>query len=74
MDDVEINEFGSVEHWELPFTLLVTRQGVRVRDARYHTIAAVNMPKWYSADQKARIGHTFATMLELRHANWEASL
>jgi hypothetical protein len=73
MDDVAINEFSSVEHWQPPFTIIITRAGVRVQD-KNQTVAQLIAPKWYSADQKARIGHTFATMLELRHANWEASL
>jgi len=74
MDDVQIEEFSSVEHWEPPLKLVVTRHGVRIQDKVYQTIAAVNMPAWYSPDQKARIGHNVATMFELRHANWEASL
>lgn len=74
MDDVQIEEFSSVEHWELPFTLIVTRHGVRIQDHKYETIVAVGMPAWYSPDQKARVGNTVADMLELRHANWEASL
>jgi hypothetical protein len=74
MDDVQIEEFSSVEHWEPPFVLLVTRHGVRIQDKTYKTIAAVNMPAWYSPDQKARIGNTVSDMFELRHANWEASL
>jgi len=74
MDDVQIEEYTSVEHWEPPLTMVVTRHGVRLQDKVYHTVAAVYMPAWYSADQKARIGHTVADMLELRHASWEASL
>jgi hypothetical protein len=74
MDDVQIKEFSSVEHWEPPLTMVVTRYGVRVQDKMYGTIAMVDMPMWYSADQKVRIGNTVMTMLELRHASWEASL
>jgi hypothetical protein len=73
MDDVAINEFSSVEHWEPPFKLIVTRHGVRVQDSN-QTIVTVDMPAWYSPDQKVRVGQTVATMLELRHASWEASL
>lgn len=74
MDDVEIIEFESVEHWEPPFLILVARHSVRIQDKRGHTIAAVNMPAWLSVEDKVRIGNNTMTMLELRHANWEASL
>mgnify|MGYP000724526914 CR=1 FL=1 len=74
MDDVAINEFSSVEHWEPPFTIIVTRAGVRVQDRKPETVAAVYVPMWYSTEDKARVGMTVKSMLELRHANWEASL
>jgi hypothetical protein len=73
MDDVEIGEYTGVEHWAPPLKITVTRTGVRIQDSN-QTIAVVDMPAWYSPDQKARIGNTVATMLELRHASWEASL
>lgn len=74
MDDVTIEEFESVEHWEPPFLILVARHSVRIQDKRGYTIAAVNMPAWWSVEQKVRVGNNTMTMLELRHANWEASL
>jgi hypothetical protein len=73
MDDVQIAEYTNIEHWLPPFKLIVTRHGVRIQDSN-QTIVTVGMPAWYSPDQKARIGHNVVTMLELRHANWEASL
>lgn len=74
MDDVTIDEFESVEHWELPLLIIVARTSVRIQDKRGYTIAAVNMPAWWSVEDKVRVGNSTMTMLELRHANWEASL
>jgi len=74
MDDVEILEFENVAHWEMPLKMLVTGGGVRIHDTRGYTVVAVNMPKWWSVEQKVRVGNNTMTMLELRHANWELSL
>lgn len=74
MDDVTIEEFESVEHWEPPFQLLVARKSARIQDRRGYTVAAVNVPAWWSVEQKVRVGNSTMTMLELRHANWELSL
>jgi hypothetical protein len=74
MDDVAINEFSSVEHWEPPFKIIITRLGVHVRDRTGFTVAQLIAPTRYTLEDRARLGHTVATMLELRHANWEASL
>lgn len=74
MDDVAINEFSSVEHWVPPFTVIVTGSGAHVRDKMDYTVAQVITPSRYTPDEKVRVGRTVATMLELRHASWEASL
>lgn len=74
MDDVTIEEFSSVEHWEPPFKILLTRTGARIQDRKPETVAAVRMPMGSSIEDMARVGMTVKTMLELRHANWEASL
>lgn len=74
MDNVTIDEYESVEHWEPPFLILVARTSVRIQDRRGYTVAAVHMPAWWSVEQKVRVGNSTMTMLELRHANWEASL
>lgn len=74
MDDVSIEEFESVQHWEPPFLISVARKSVRIQDKRGYTVAAVNVPAWWSVEQKVRVGNNTMTMLELRHANWELSL
>lgn len=73
-DDITIDEYESVEHWEPPFQLLVARKSARIQDKRGYTVAAVNVPAWWSVEQKVRVGNNTMTMLELRHANWELSL